>query len=70
MEYSLLIDSMIGIAKCCSKASQHASAIIILKKALEYAWHIGDREKELIIYDEIGQKYYMMGQVSKAHYYH
>jgi hypothetical protein len=61
LNYPILIDSLIGLSKCCSKVSQHASGILFLKKSLEYAWHIGDREKELIIYDEIGYKHYMMG---------
>jgi hypothetical protein len=70
LNYPLLIDSLIGLGKCCSKVLQHASGIIFLKKSLEYAWHIGDREKELIIYDEIGYKYYMMGQIKQAQLYH
>lgn len=45
MNYSVLIDSLIGLGKCCSKVAQHASGVIFLKKALEYTWHIGDREK-------------------------
>jgi tetratricopeptide (TPR) repeat protein len=70
MNYPVLIDSFIGLAKCCSKVSQHASGVLFLKKSLEYTWHIGDREKELIIYDEIGYKYYMMGQLKQAQFYH
>lgn len=45
MDYPVLIDSLIGLAKCCSKVSQHAFGVLFLKKSLEYTWHIGDREK-------------------------
>jgi hypothetical protein len=37
----LLIECLIGMSKCCSKAGLENEGVKILKKALEYAW-LGD----------------------------
>lgn len=34
----LLIESLIGMANCCGKEGLEKEAIVVLKKALEYAW--------------------------------
>lgn len=70
LNYGIFIDSLIGLSRCCSKVCLHSEGLTFLKKALEYAYFISDREKELLIYDEIGLKYYLMGQISQAHYFH
>lgn len=43
---------------------------MILKKALDYAWYINSTELELLIYDELGEKYYKMGEIERATTYH
>lgn len=40
-----------------------------MKKALEYAWYINDKDKELAIYEEIGKFYYYLVDLKKASYY-
>ena len=69
-KYQQVTDSLIGMAKCCSKIHRNEEAIVFLRKGLMYAWGIDSREKELKIYDEFGMKYFLLGNIEKAQYYH
>jgi len=59
-----------GLANCCFKIYKFSEAMILLKKALQYAWRFNDRESELEIYDKIGFTYFSMKDIEKALYYH
>lgn len=62
--------SLIGISKCIGLGENSKDAIVILKKGLEYAWFSNDKEFELLLYDELGERYYKMGEIQKASTYH
>lgn len=69
-DYRNFICSLIGVARCASQSKLFKEAKIILKKGLDYAWYVGDGELELSLYDELGEKYYKMGEIEKASVYH
>jgi len=54
----------------CMDLKQYSFAIIIFKKALQYAWKIKNVELELLIYDHLGSAYYYEGVIKEAQYYH
>ena len=57
----LLVESLLGMAECCSRCGIEMEGIKILKKALEYTWIYHLEELELRIYDEIGRLHYHLG---------
>ena len=59
----VLIDSLIGCSLCCRKDELFDEAILFLKKGLEFCWFHAKPEQELIIYDEFGKIYYLMGEL-------
>jgi tetratricopeptide (TPR) repeat protein len=69
-DYEYLVASLIGIAKCAGHANLTSEAVTILKKALEYAWYVRSVELEINIYDELGEKYYKLGDLEKANIFH
>lgn len=64
--YRELVQALLGISKCCDQVNYFCEGIKVLKKALDYAWLNGDQDLELIVYDEIGKKYYRQGNMEKA----
>lgn len=49
--YAFLMISLVGISECCEQVNFFEEGIIFLKKALDYAWLVKDKEMELKIYD-------------------
>jgi hypothetical protein len=47
-----------------------SESISFLKKGLEYSWMLSKKEIELLLYDEIGKRYYRLGNIDKAKCYH
>ena len=45
-------------------------ALKFYKKALEYAWFVGDEETETTLYERIGIVYFLLSNFEKALYYH
>jgi len=45
-------------------------SILLLKKAIQYAWLIKDKTKELYCYEELGINYFYMGNIEMSYYYH
>ncbi|EAR82364.1 hypothetical protein TTHERM_01179950 (macronuclear) [Tetrahymena thermophila SB210] len=68
--YSKKAKSLLQLAKCARQINFYQEAIIILKKALQYAWYSKENDIELEIYDEFGRNYYFQGNIMKAQYYH
>lgn len=69
-DYQNLGISFIGVARCAAQSKLLKEAVVILKKGLDYAWFANDAELELSLYDELGEKYYRMGEIDKASTYH
>lgn len=66
----LKVDALIGLAKNATHMKMYRESHIILKKALQYSWAVGNEDKELLIYDLMGINYYYLGQLKKAAYFH
>lgn len=64
------ISCFINLSNCCKKIKKYDQCLRFLKKALQYAWHFKEESQELIIYDELGLVYYLLGDLKKAKYYH
>ena len=64
------ISCYMNLSNCCKKLKKYDYSIRFLKKALQYSWHLKEESKELLIYDELGLIYYLIGDLSKAKYYH
>ena len=58
------------LADCARVVEKYDAAIKILKTALQYAWNFNLKEKELMIYDQMGMVYFHLGDMKKAKYYH
>ena len=52
------------------EAHLYAEAVVIFKKALQYAWKTKNHELELRIYDYMGYSYYYDGNQRESQYYH
>jgi len=58
------------MAEACKRLGYFSQALILLKRALQFAWYIKDASKEFQIYDLLGIIYYTQGEIEKANYYH
>lgn len=65
-----MINVYISIAKCAASNEQHREAISFYKKALEFAWVEGNKDKELELYDEIGMMYFRLNRYERASHFH
>jgi|JI6StandDraft_1071083.scaffolds.fasta_scaffold00480_36 hypothetical protein len=68
--YELKIDALIGLARNACRLKMYRESHLLLKKALQYAWELGNEDKELYIYDLIGLNYFYTGTLPKAEYFH
>ena len=59
-----------NLSSCCKKLKKYDESARFLKKALQYAWHFFEDSQELLIYDELGLNNYLIGDLSRAKYYH
>jgi hypothetical protein len=48
----------------------YSEAVVIFKKALQYAWKTRSLESELLVYDYLGSAYYYQGKLKESQYYH
>lgn len=52
--YSILLKSLLSLAKCSRELALHERTVQFLKMALMSAYLLNDRDSELEIYDRIG----------------
>ena len=64
------IKCFLNLSIYCKKIKKYDFCLRFLKKSLQYAWHYKEESQELLIYDELGLIYYLLGDMSKAKYYH
>ncbi|CAK85154.1 unnamed protein product (macronuclear) [Paramecium tetraurelia] len=60
--------ALIGLANCATEVKLNSEALILLKKALQYAWL--SKEYELQIYEKFALNYYYLGQSEEQYYFH
>ncbi|CAD8053000.1 unnamed protein product [Paramecium sonneborni] len=60
--------ALIGLANCAQEVKMNSEALILLKKALQYAWL--SKEHELQIYEKLALNYYYLGQSEEQFYFH
>jgi len=68
--HRIKIDCYRNLSNCCKKLKKYDYSDRFLKKALHYAWHYFEDSQELLIYDELGLNNYLIGDLSRAKYYH
>ena len=54
----------------CKKISRIDKCYVFLKKAIEYAWLLNDRDQELNLYEELGIISYLDGNLNNSKIYH
>ncbi|KAL4484269.1 hypothetical protein ABPG72_006380 [Tetrahymena utriculariae] len=64
------IEFLKQIAECSTGLKDYKASIILLKKALQYAWVLKDTNQETFIYDKLGLNYYYVGDLALSKYYH
>lgn len=60
---SLKLSVLIELGVCARDINDYDGSIIILKKALQYAWYLNDKVKESVIYDHIGLAHYYLNNM-------
>ena len=64
------MDALIGMAKIAVDLKLTKEAIIIFKKALQFAWRNNSQDYELVIYDYLGKVFNSVGVAKQADYFH
>ncbi len=68
--YRRKIDFLQALAKNSNRICRYDQAIILLKKALQYAWYCNLAEREIELYDELGISNYYLGNIRNSQIYH
>jgi hypothetical protein len=69
-DYPHKIQALINMAECCKILKRYDDAIRLLKKGLHFAWAVGEKTLELLVYDKLGLIHFSLGNIPKAFYYH
>ena len=64
------VKALLKLVKCAFRLRLYQEAVLILRKALQYAWKAKDRKLELKIYEDMGLAYFYLGDIAKSEYYH
>lgn len=64
------LKALLGLGECSLRVRNAETAVVFLKRALQYCWLTRQTFEELLVYEKLSLGYYYLGDVKKAYAFH